>query len=111
MNDLDKRLACEGFHRVGRIDSVDRRSLWMLQERGALELRAGREGEDSRVRITSENPQYQEIHAVMAAARFASEFEVEDGFALEESFALDQNPKSIYYSGLCYDWDKYDGEA
>jgi hypothetical protein len=71
-----------GFTRIGRIDSVGRRSLWLREEAGALELRAGREGDDARVRITTDNPQFREIDDVMSTARFAAEWENSKGLTL-----------------------------
>lgn len=53
----DDRQAEEGFTRIGRIDSVGRRSLWLKIEQSfgempaAIVLRAGREGDDAEVRI------------------------------------------------------------
>ncbi len=82
MTDLDKRLAAEGFNRIGRIDAAGRRSLWLLEEKDALELRAGREGDDARVRIESTHPLYRELRDVLAAARFATEWEDPNGNAL-----------------------------
>jgi hypothetical protein len=71
-----------GFTRIGRIDSVGRRSLWLKEGAGALELRAGREGDDAHVRITADNPQFREIDDVMSAARFAAEWEDSTGLTL-----------------------------
>lgn len=89
-------LAAAGFHRIGRIDAVGRRSLWLREERDAIDLRAGREGGDEHVRITAENPQYQQIRDVLSAARFAAEWEIEGGTALDASYALDVEPASVH---------------
>lgn len=99
---LNHHLAALGFHRIGRLDEVGRRSLWLREERGsataagAIELRAGREGDDAAVRITAENPLYLQLSAVLDCARFAAEYEVEGGTALNESYALDQYEESIH---------------
>ncbi len=71
-----------GFHRIGRLDAVGRRSLWLKEEQGAFELRAGREGDDAHVRVTSENPQYEDLASAMGCARFAAEYEEANGLAL-----------------------------
>lgn len=72
-----------GFNRIGRIDAVGRRSLWLKEENGAFELRAGREGDDAHVRVTAENPQFQDLENVMSAARFAAEWEDRNGFGID----------------------------
>ena len=89
-------LAALGFHRIGRIDDVGRRSLWLREEVGAVELRAGREGSDGSARITSEHPLFREISSVLSCARFASEWEEPRGGALEPSYALDRHPASVH---------------
>jgi hypothetical protein len=93
---LDRALAAEGFHRIGRIDAVGRRSLWLREEQGAIELRAGREGDDARIRVTSADPLYRDLERVLSCARFAAEYEQTDGMALEASFALDRHPASVH---------------
>lgn len=78
------RVAEPGWRRIGRIDAVGRRSLWIREHSfGAIELCAGREGDDAYVRITPENPQWRELSEVLGAARFAAEFEDRDGLTLE----------------------------
>ncbi len=75
-----------GFDRIGRLDAVGRRSLWMRFEPGPsaqLVLRAGREGDDLTVTICSDNPLYLPIVDIMCAARFAAEWEDPTGRALE----------------------------
>jgi hypothetical protein len=94
--DADPRLAAEGFHRIGRVDAVGRRSLWLREEIDAVELRAGREGRDASVRITESHPLYREMRDVLAGARFAAEWEASDGAGLEPSFAIDRNAASIH---------------
>lgn len=89
-------LAAEGFHRIGRIDVAGRRSLWLREETGAVELRAGREGDDERVRITADHPQYRDLASVLSAARFAAEWEDRRGHGLDESFALDRCTASVH---------------
>ena len=96
MNIIDAELAGQGFHRIGRIDAAGRRSLWLREEQGAIELRAGREGDDARVRITAQHPLYTELRAVLVCARFAAEWERPDGMALEESYANDSHPASVH---------------
>ncbi len=71
-----------GFQRIGRIDSVGRRSLWLKEEPEAFELRAGRDGADAHVRIASDNPQFRELEDVVSTARFAAEWEDSRGFGL-----------------------------
>lgn len=83
MNDLDRRLKAEGFDRIGRIDAVGRRSLWMRVNDGTIVLRAGREGEDSTVTITDDNPIFCELYHVLTDARFAAEWEDPRGMALD----------------------------
>lgn len=72
-----------GYDRIGRIDATGRRSLW-LRENGndSFDLRAGREGEDQHVEVTRDNPQFDALYGVMAAARFAAEHEDANGLAL-----------------------------
>jgi hypothetical protein len=93
---VHRDLASLGFHRIGRVDDAGRRSLWLREERDAVELRAGREGSDESVRITREHLLFREICGVLSSARFASEWEDPRGFALESSFALDRHPSSIH---------------
>ena len=90
-------LATEGFHRIGRLCDAGRRSLWLREEPDAIELRAGREGDDARVRITSRHPLYQFMVDVFCAARFAAEWECGEGRGLEASFALDCHQASVHY--------------
>jgi hypothetical protein len=92
---LNAELAAAGFHRIGRIDAVGRRSLWLREEKDAIELRAGREGSDAAVRIAKAHPLYNDLVSVFAAARFAAEWEDPQGHALDPSFALDQCEASI----------------
>jgi hypothetical protein len=76
-----------GFDRIGRLDAVGRRSLWMRHyDEGdipVIELRAGREGEDARVVIPRTTALAGEIHAVLWAARFAADWEDPRGCAHE----------------------------
>jgi hypothetical protein len=95
-SEVNASLAAQGFHRIGRIDSVGRRSLWLREEQGAIELRAGRDGDDACVRVTSADPLYRELAHVLGCARFAAECEQSDGMALEASFALDRHPASVH---------------
>jgi hypothetical protein len=75
------------WHRIGRIDSTGRRSLWIRETYGpdssVIELRAGREGDDAYVRLTPENPQWGQLSQVLGCARFAAEYEDPDGMTLE----------------------------
>ncbi len=71
-----------GFHRIGRIDSAARRSLWLKEEPQAFELRAGCEGGDIHIRVTSQNPQFSELADTLGMARFAAEWENPRGNAL-----------------------------
>jgi len=71
-----------GFERIGRLDATGRRSLWLKEGHDEFELRAGREGGDEHVRVTTDNPQFQDLHNAMACARFAAEYEHEHGYAL-----------------------------
>lgn len=68
-----------GFDRIGRIDSVGRRSLWMRHYQegdiSTIELRAGREGDDARVVIPRTSELAGEIHEVLLTARFAADWE------------------------------------
>lgn len=91
-------LARDGFHRIGRLCDAGRRSLWLREEADAFELRAGREGDDAHVRVTSEHPMYRELSEVLSAARFAAEYEQRQGLALDESYALDRHPDSRHRS-------------
>jgi hypothetical protein len=93
---LNRRLAALGFHRIGRIDAAGRRSLWLRVERDAFELRAGREGDDAVVRVTKDHPLFLALVDVMGYARFAAEWEDPQGHGLDESFALDEHPDSVY---------------
>lgn len=72
-------LGIPGFARIGRVDAVGRRSLWMRcfteGDIDTIELRAGREGEDARVLIPNTNPLADDLHAVLLTARFAADWE------------------------------------
>lgn len=92
---INAELATAGFHRIGRLDAVGRRSLWLREEKEAIELCAGREGGDATVRITKAHPLYNDLVSVFAAARFAAEWEDPQGHALDPSFALDGCEASI----------------
>jgi hypothetical protein len=72
-----------GWRRIGRIDAVGRRSMWIRETAGSIELCAGREGDDAYVRITPENPQWTDLLDVLLCARFAAEWEDPEGLALE----------------------------
>jgi hypothetical protein len=93
-------IAEAGFHRIGRLDAVGRRSLWLLEEAHAVTLRAGREGADSMLRIEADSSLYQRLKDVLSTARFAAEWEIEGGSALDASYALDRNPRSIHCSDV-----------
>jgi len=71
-----------GFLRIGRMDEVGRRSLWLKENSGSFELRAGREGEDAHVVVDKTNPLFGRLHDVLSAARFAAEYEEGHGMAL-----------------------------
>lgn len=62
-----------GWIQIGKECSAGRRSLWVRFSDDAFELCAGREGDDAYARITSADPQYEALLAVMLAARFAAE--------------------------------------
>jgi len=72
-----------GWERIGRIDKAERRSLWIRESPDVIELCAGREGDDAYVRITPENPQWRDLSSVLGCARFAAEYEDDDGRTLE----------------------------
>jgi hypothetical protein len=94
---IDRGLARDGFHRVGRLDAPGRRSLWIREEvGGALEIVAGREGGDGFARVTRDDPSYESIAGVMSCARFAAEFEDVDEDGLDRSYSLDRHPRSIH---------------
>lgn len=57
---------------------------------GPFELRAGREGDDHRVRVTVAHPLYHELLSVMSCARFAADE------ALTHSYGVDRHPASIH---------------
>ncbi len=92
----DDALAVAGYHRVGRIDAAETCSLWLLEEDDAIELRAGRRGEDARVRVTTEYPLYLEIRDVLAWARSAATWEDPRGDGLADSFSRDGNARSVH---------------
>jgi hypothetical protein len=71
-----------GYERIGRLDAEGRRSLWLKEGHDEFELRAGREGGDGHVRVTSEHPLFRELRNAMGCARFAAEWEHKQGFAL-----------------------------
>jgi len=75
LRDLDAYLAESGFVRIGRVDDAIRRALFLKEEDGAFELRVGREGDDSCVRVTRDNPQFKELSEVRGRARYAAEWE------------------------------------
>lgn len=77
----------ERWHRIGRINNTGQRSLWIRETYApgspAIELRAGKGGADAYVRLTPDNPQWQELRQVLVRARFAAEYEDPDGLTLE----------------------------
>jgi len=74
MNELELD---DTWWRIGT--SHGRRSLWLHitqypgHEPESIELRAGREGNDDFIRITRNNPQFNELLEVMTTARFAAD--------------------------------------
>ena len=80
MDDLDDRVT--NWTEIGKRCSAGRRSLWMkvdihpFEQRHsgvvAIELKAGREGDDAHVRITCDNPQFAELLELLLTARFAA---------------------------------------
>ncbi len=102
VRDLDADLKTEGFDRIGRIDRVGRRSLWLKVEFDpggeegridtidALVLRSGREGDDAEVRISRDNPQFRGIAAVLLRARDAADGAAPESFALSQIAKTDQ---------------------
>jgi len=82
---VSERYLEPGWLRIGRIDKPLRRSLWIRESHRpeVIELRAGREGDDAYVRITPDNPQWHELSGVLTCARFAAEYEDNDGLTLE----------------------------
>lgn len=72
-----------GWIRIGKTCTAGRRSLWIKWEeedvsgakikRVAFTLRAGREGDDSIVRVTRDNPQWRDLEDVLSTAQFAAE--------------------------------------
>lgn len=79
-----------GWHRIGRIDKPRIRSLWIRESSDAIELCAGREGDDAYVRLTPDNPQWRDLWDVLSRARFAAEYEDSDGLTLEREAAQDK---------------------
>lgn len=71
-----------GWRRIGRIDKQGRRSLWIRESRDAVELCAGREGDDAYVRIP-DDASTRGLRDVLGCARFAAEYEDDDGLTLE----------------------------
>ena len=76
-----------GWDRIGRMDSSERRSLW-LRTTGAgddtiAELCAGREGDDFYVRLTPADTQWAALLHLLLAARAAAVFESPDYNALD----------------------------
>jgi len=68
------RCAEPGYVRIGVLCSAGRRSLWLRwPEGGAIELCAGREGDDAHVRILIDDPLYGALRTLLAAAEFAAE--------------------------------------
>lgn len=85
---MSNRYHDPGWRRIGRIDSVGRRSLWIRETWNSdgpvcIELCAGREGDDAYGRITPDNPQWAELEDVLSRARFAAENEDRDGLTLD----------------------------
>jgi hypothetical protein len=80
---VDVELRARGYDRIGRLDAVGRRSLWMRETPDAVLLRAGREGADEVLAISAENPRYEKIRSVLGAARFAAEWEDPMGDGLQ----------------------------
>ena len=62
-----------GYVRIGILCTAGRRSLWVRWcEGGAVELCAGREGDDAYVRIAADDPLHGGLRDVLAAAEFAA---------------------------------------
>ncbi len=75
----------DGWQRIGQVCSAGRRSLWMRleynktqtglydgpSEVAAIELCAGREGDDDYLKITKDNPQFEGLLGMFCSARFA----------------------------------------
>lgn len=76
-----------GWRRIGRIDKPQRRSLWIRETYNTIELCAGREGDDAYVKIAPDNPQWHDLRDVLSRARFAAEYEDNDGLTLEREAA------------------------
>ena len=70
-----------GFQRIGRVDNLGQRSLWLREGGGGFELRAGRDG-DVHVAVDRTNPQFGPLYDVVSAARFAAEYEEAHGMTL-----------------------------
>lgn len=47
--------------------------MWIRESAEHFELRAGREGDDAYVQVDRSNPQYEQLLAVLSAARHAAE--------------------------------------
>lgn len=58
---------------VGRRCTTGRRSLWYRKKPGALEIRAGREGDDAVTTVRESSPHYRIMVTIMDYARFAHE--------------------------------------
>jgi len=98
MSPLDERLKQQGFDRIGRIDAVGRRSLWLKvnlrpapltyvynDDVESIELRAGREGDDVKAKFDRSNMSKEAFDMLVDAlttARFAAEWEDPNGNAL-----------------------------
>jgi len=70
-------MRCEepGWFRIGRWCSAERRSLWarLDSDSGAVELCAGREGDDAYVRVERGDAAHEGILDVVTYAKYATE--------------------------------------
>lgn len=62
-----------GWVRIGVTCSSGRRSLWVRIDSDFFELRAGRGGNDSYVKVTRDNPAFPQLLDVLLRAVFAAE--------------------------------------
>lgn len=60
-----------GYVRIGIYDDAERRSLWARCTDEAIELCAGREGDDDYVKVDRSNPAFAQLRDVIECACFA----------------------------------------
>lgn len=70
---MTSRLEEPGWVRIGLYDAAERRSLWVRYTDDAIELCAGREGDDAYMKLDKANQAFGELLEILQCALFARE--------------------------------------